>query len=177
MIGIPVALVLSNATEWVAHKYVLHGLGAKKASFWSFHWHEHHKNSRNEGFVDPDYQRSPFRWNAQGKEVLALLGILAGVTPLLPVAPFFVLTSYYTGYRYYVTHKRSHRDPEWARKHVPWHYDHHMGPNQHANWCVTAPWFDHVMGTRIPYVGTEREQRDIERAAKRKDRAQSRAAA
>ncbi|RYZ84400.1 MAG: hypothetical protein EOO68_31675, partial [Moraxellaceae bacterium] len=28
-------------------------------------------------------------------------------------------------------------------------YDHHMNSNQDANWCVTRPWFDYVMGTRI----------------------------
>jgi hypothetical protein len=46
MIGIPLALLAANATEWVVHKYVLHGLGKKKSSFWAFHWHEHHAESR-----------------------------------------------------------------------------------------------------------------------------------
>lgn len=167
MIGIPVALALSNAAEWVVHKYVLHRMGAKKGTFWSFHWHEHHKNSRSHDFVDPDYERSALAWNAQGKELAGIVGMLALITPLLPVAPFFVLTSYYTGYHYYVSHKRAHQDPDWAREHLPWHYDHHMGPNQHANWCVTRPWFDFLMGTRIPYAGTERERQDLERRAKR----------
>ena len=40
-----------------------------------------------------------------------------------------------------------------------------MGPNQNANWCVTHPFFDHVMGTREPYLGTERELRARERRA------------
>src|SRR5690349_15746488 len=110
MLGIPLGLAASNATEWLIHKYVLHGLGQKKGSFWSFHWHDHHKNVRRNDHVDPDYEHPLFR---------------------------------------------------------PWHYDHHMGPNQHANWCVTRPWFDQLMGTREPYVGTEREQRDLERRARR----------
>jgi hypothetical protein len=38
-----------------------------------------------------------------------------------------------------------------------------MGPNQDANWCVTRPWFDQLMGTRVPYVGTERELSDYAR--------------
>jgi hypothetical protein len=42
-----------------------------------------------------------------------------------------------------------------------------MGPNQNANWCVTHPFFDHVMGTREPYLGTEREQRDTKRRTAR----------
>jgi len=173
MIGIPLALLVSNATEWWVHKHVLHGRAARKGSFWSFHWHEHHKNARQHGFIDPDYQRSPLEWNAQGKELLGLVGMSAAVTPLFPVAPFFVLTAYYCSYRYYVSHKRAHEDPDWAREHLPWHYDHHMGPNQDANWCVTRPWFDQWMGTRIPYLGTERERKDRQRRERRGERAVS----
>jgi sterol desaturase/sphingolipid hydroxylase (fatty acid hydroxylase superfamily) len=72
---------------------------------------------------------------------------------------------------YYRKHKRAHLDPAWAREHLPWHYDHHMAPDQDANWCVTHPFFDHVMGTRKPYLGTERERQDQERATRRKARA------
>jgi sterol desaturase/sphingolipid hydroxylase (fatty acid hydroxylase superfamily) len=168
MLGIPIALVLSNASEWVIHKYVLHGQGAKKDSFWSFHWHEHHRAARANGFRDPDYERFPLGWHAQGKELLGLVGTSLAVTPLLGVAPWFVLTSYYCAYRYYQVHRRSHLDPAWARAHVPWHYDHHMGPDQHANWCVTRPWFDRLLGTRVPYAGTERERRDVERRRARR---------
>ena len=170
MIGIPAALLLSNAAEWAIHRYVLHGQGSRKGSFWSFHWYEHHRNARRHEFSDPDYEQSPLAWNAQGKELLGLVGMSALVTPLLPVAPFFVLTSYYASYRYYRCHKRAHMDPAWAREHLPWHYDHHMGPNQDANWCVTRPWFDLLMGTREPYVGTERERRDLGKRAERKQR-------
>ena len=35
MLGIPLGLAASNATEWLMHKYVLHGLGRKKDSFWA----------------------------------------------------------------------------------------------------------------------------------------------
>jgi sterol desaturase/sphingolipid hydroxylase (fatty acid hydroxylase superfamily) len=87
--------------------------------------------------------------------------------PLILVAPVFYATLVFCTLEYYVKHKRSHLDVEWAREHLPWHYDHHMGPNQDANWCVTRPWFDHVMGTRIPYAGTEREATDVARAAAR----------
>jgi hypothetical protein len=41
-----------------------------------------------------------------------------------------------------------------------------MGPDQEANWCVTRPWMDHVMGTRKPYVGTPAEARDQARRAR-----------
>ena len=151
MIGIPLALAYTNISEWLIHKYWLHGLGLNKKSFWSFHWHEHHREARKADMFDPQYTRSIFTWSPQGKEVLALLGGAAVVTPLFPVAPFFTATVWYRTLRYYQMHKKAHLDPRWAKEHLPWHYDHHMGKDQNANWCVTHPWFDHVMGTRKTY--------------------------
>jgi hypothetical protein len=168
MIGIPIGLLAANATEWLVHKYVLHGLGSDKKSFWAFHWHEHHKNARKHAGVDHDYDRPLLsRWNGQSKEAVALVAAAVAVVPLIPIAPFFVATVTYSALNYYRKHKRAHLDPAWAREHLPWHYDHHMGPNQHANWCVTRPWFDQIMGTREPYVGTEREAKAIDRRAAR----------
>lgn len=170
MIGFPIGLLASNATEWWIHKYVLHGLGRRKKSYWSFHWHEHHKQSRRNGFHDHDYERSPLGWHAQGKEVYGLIGISLGVLPLATVAPYFVAAVWASSYAYYAAHKKAHLDPKWARQHLRWHYDHHMGPNQDANWCVTHPLWDHVMGSRIPYAGTERERIDRERLAAQRQR-------
>ena len=152
MIGIPLGLFTANAVEWVTHKYVLHGLGRNHNSFWRFHWHEHHRDVRRNGFHDPAYERSPWGRHAQGKEIASLLAGGLVVTPLLPVAPFYVSTLYYCAWNYYRVHRKSHLDPEWAKKNLPWHYDHHMGPNPNANWCVTRPWFDHLMGTREYYL-------------------------
>jgi sterol desaturase/sphingolipid hydroxylase (fatty acid hydroxylase superfamily) len=50
--------------------------------------------------------------------------------------------------RYFYMHQKSHRDVEWGKKHIPWHYDHHMGKNQDANWGVTTAIWDLIMGTR-----------------------------
>jgi sterol desaturase/sphingolipid hydroxylase (fatty acid hydroxylase superfamily) len=49
-----------------------------------------------------------------------------------------------------------------------------MGRDQDKNWCVTFPLWDYVMGTRVPYKGTETERKDIER---RQRKAQNKAAA
>lgn len=172
MIGIPLGLLYSNAGEWAIHKYILHGLGKNKRSFWSYHWHDHHGDVRKNNHIDEAYQDTPLQWNAQGKELLGLVSLGMAHLPLMPVAPFFTGTVLYSLWKYYDVHKRSHLDPGWAREHLPWHYDHHMGPNQDANWCVTRPWFDEWMGTREPYAGTEREAQDVERrkqhAARRK---------
>jgi len=173
MIGFPLGLLYSNASEWFIHRYVLHGLGRNKRSVWSFHWHEHHRLSRRHGFRDPHYERPVWGWHAQGKEALGVTMLAAAHLPLFPVAPFFTAAVWYSAVRYHHAHKRAHLNPDWAREHLPWHYDHHMGPNQEANWCVTRPWFDYVMGTRQPYAGTSRESRD--RAARRQDRGPVRA--
>lgn len=168
MIGIPVGLVVANASEWLFHKYVTHGLGQHPTSFWRFHWHEHHQTVRKHDYADPAYRSSLRRWNSQSKEALALAAGAVAVAPLFPIAPFFVGTLWYSALDYYRKHKRSHLDPAWARAHLPWHYDHHMGPDQDMNWCVTRPWFDHLMGTRQRYLGTDRAARDqVRRQARR----------
>ena len=118
---------------------------------------EHHRLVRDNDYHDPNYARFPLGAHAQGKEAWALIGASAAVSPLLPVAPFFVGTLWYSAANYYRVHKRSHQDPDWARHHLPWHYDHHMGRNPNANWCVTRPWCDYLLGTRETTAGRPRE--------------------
>ncbi|AKQ63622.1 hypothetical protein A176_000534 [Myxococcus hansupus] len=152
MIGIPLGWVYSNFGEWVLHRSVLHGLGKNRKSFWSFHWHEHHQKSRRNDMVDDQYMRSLWTWSAQTKELVGLAVLALAHAPLLPVAPFFVGTVWACAANYYFVHRRAHLDPKWAREHLPWHYDHHMGKEQNANWCVTHPFFDLVMGTRREFL-------------------------
>jgi hypothetical protein len=160
MLGIPLGLAYVNAGEWLFHRFVLHGIGKWKAGPFAFHYHEHHRAARRHQGYDPDYKRSLWGWHPQSQEALGLA--LTGLVhlPLIPVAPFFAGTVLWSLVRYHRVHKRAHLDPEWARQHLPWHYDHHMGPDQEANWCVTQPWFDNLMGTRRHYVGTARETAD-----------------
>ncbi len=167
MLGIPAAWAYSHVAEWAIHKYVLHGLGKKRSSYWSFHFHEHHRASRSHRFRDAIYVGHPFRWNGAGKELLGLTALTAAHLPLAPIAPFFVATVAASAVSYYRVHKRSHVDPEWAREHLPWHYDHHMGPNQDSNWGVRRDWVDRLAGTREPYIGTEKELKDRRRREKR----------
>ncbi len=149
MIGILAGLVYANAMEWLGHKYLLHGLGKRKGSFWSFHWHDHHQQARRNEMYDPGYLEPPLGWNPHAREVLGLLMGSAALLPLLPVAPLFTTTVWACTANYYLVHRRSHLDPAWGFENVPWHVDHHLGRNQDANWCVTHPFFDHVMGTRL----------------------------
>ncbi len=155
MLGIQVALFFANGVEWYLHKHALHGVkqagGGRKslsAIDTKYHW-THHRHVRLHQYRDDELYRYPLR-SASGRNEIKRVAMLAGLTTLVfPVAPFFTLTSYYCGWNYYHTHRKSHLDPDWGKKNIPWHYDHHMNTNQDANWCVTKPWFDYLMGTRV----------------------------
>jgi hypothetical protein len=67
MFGIALGLIYANAGEWLIHKYVLHGLGRRRSSFWSYHWHEHHRHARKLDHRDPDYERRSFDGTRRGR--------------------------------------------------------------------------------------------------------------
>ena len=71
------------------------------------------------------------------------------------------LAVFYSAANYYYVHRRAHLEPEWAKKTIPWHYDHHMNSKQDANWCVTKPWFDYILGTRVISSPDLQEQNPI----------------
>lgn len=158
MIGFPLGLLASNASEWLIHKHVLHGLGKRKGTYWSFHFHEHHKNVRKTGGYDRMYEGPIWGSSAKSKEAIGLATMALVVAPLATVAPWFVAGVWTNSAAYYAVHRKAHLDPAWARRWLPWHVDHHMAPSQEANWCVTTPLWDYVMGTRKPWVGTEAEK-------------------
>lgn len=154
MIGFPIALFLANGIEWYAHKYVLHGTPragqprySPSPSNMKSHW-AHHKMVRTSDFHDEGYVEGWKNWRYR-HEVKSLLVLSIPATLVFPVAPFFTLGMYYAAGKYFYVHSKSHLNPEWAKKRIPWHYDHHMNTNQDANWCVTRPWFDYIMGTRV----------------------------
>ena len=166
--GFVSGLIFANAAEWYVHKYLLHGQGKKKNSFWRFHWAVHHKTVLEQGYRDSDYETNLLsEWNPQSKEVAALAAGALAISPFFPLFPWFTMGVWASQYNYYRVHKKSHLDPEWGYKYLPWHYDHHMAPDQDKNWCVTFPLWDYVMGTRVKYKGTEREKKDIERRARK----------
>jgi hypothetical protein len=143
------ALIYQNILEWVLHKYVLHGLGKKKGSKFSFHWNVHHRTVRQSNYYDKDYSLPWYKLNAKSSEVISLFLLWVLHLPLLFIFPicFAVLTA--GTLLYYQLHKRSHSNVEWGKKYLPWHYDHHMVGNQNHNWCVTFPLTDYILKTRI----------------------------
>jgi len=145
--------VYSNWLEWAVHKHLLHGMGKKKDSFWAFHWRGHHKASRQNKFRDIRWEKMPLQ---EDKELLAIVALVLGHLPIVFIAPVFYVTLVWRAVDYYRVHKKSHEDEDWAKQNVPWHWDHHMGPGKavEANWCITNPFFDNLMGTRVKYYLT-----------------------
>jgi hypothetical protein len=150
-LGVPLALVYGGAMEWLIHKHLLHGVGANKKSVFSFHWHEHHRESRRQKMFDPQYERPLFTWSPQGKEALSIALLVVLHAPLVFWFPAFGLTVWLGALGYYFVHRHAHMNPEWCKRWLRVHYDHHMGIDQNANWCVLHPWFDVLMGTRKHY--------------------------
>ena len=132
--------------EWVLHKYVLHKLGKKKNSWFSFHWSDHHQTCRKNDNKDEAYNK--FLPTVVSREILGLYALLIFHLPLYIISPWFYYTLIASATRYFYVHQKAHRDVEWGKKSVPWHYEHHMGRNQETNWGVTTPLWDYILNTR-----------------------------
>ena len=153
--GFVAGLVILNGYEWFAHKYLLHGVHRKGKPRYSpvpksmeSHW-AHHREVRKQDFSDECYVEGIDHWRTRHE--LMSLAVAAGVASVVfyPFSKGMALAAIYSAGNYYYVHRRAHLEPDWAKRTIPWHYDHHMNSNQDANWCVTRPWFDYVMGTRV----------------------------
>ena len=132
-------LVLASIIEWTVHKHILHELGKKKVSIFSFHWGLHHAQARRNGFYDP---------KISGREIVGVLTLCLLGLPIWYVFPFVYYALLTHSALYFVIHNLSHKYPEFAKRCIPWHYDHHMGKNQNTNWCVVHPLADYLFKTR-----------------------------
>jgi hypothetical protein len=142
-------LLYANAGEWFTHKVILHGLGKNRRSFWAYHLYGHHADCAQHAMLDPGYIKPDFTsWNTQSKELVVLLGIALLHLPLLEFLPAFTAAVYMSLLLYYYRHRKAHIDTAWAKKHLRWHYEHHVSGDK-GNWCITWPGFDYVMGTRV----------------------------
>jgi len=151
MLAIVLAALIQNLSEWFAHKYLLHGLGTKKDSFFHYHW-EHHHRCRKNGNEDQEYVEffSGDISRMLTKEV-GFMVLLSLVVPLgfWNVWPAFSIATLFFLWLYFFAHAYSHVNVELGKRLMPWHYDHHQGIDQNTNWCVTFPWADWLLGTRV----------------------------
>jgi hypothetical protein len=143
-------LLVANAGEWLIHKTILHGLGKNRHSFWAYHLYQHHAVCTKNDMVDAGYRHIDLTtWNTQSKELVVLAVIVVLLLPLFTIVPFFVSAIYASLLIYYYLHRKAHLDSAWAKAYLPWHYEHHLGGNSNANWCVTLPLFDYLLRTRV----------------------------
>jgi len=140
------ALLIANAGEWAMHKYILHGLGKQPNSIWAYHLYEHHLIARRLNMLDPGYQKWPTFWNSQAKELLVLISILIVNIPFFWWANGYAWGMSFAVISYYLLHRQAHRNINWAKHYLPWHYLHHT-KNSNANWCISYPLFDYIMQT------------------------------
>ena len=142
LIQIILGIFAASFLEWFAHKYILHVLGRKKASLFSFHWGVHHATARRNGFLDS---------LVSAREAFGIFFLCVIFTPLILFLPFTYGTMFIHAMLYFVLHNTAHKYPKFAKKYMRWHNDHHMGKNQNMNWCVVHPLADYIMGTREKY--------------------------
>ena len=145
-------IFFGNVYEYLLHKYVLHGLGKVKKSYFSSHWHIHHRTARKNNFEDISY-KNIFSINSNAKRELKHIGILFILNfPIYFLCPAIYFGLVFNGILYFLIHRYSHLNPAWAKKYLPWHYEHHMGKNQDKNWCVTLPITDKIVLFLEKYV-------------------------
>lgn len=155
LLQVVIGFMYANLFEWLWHKYVFHGLGKKRNSRFSSHWRKHHRTVRKSEYKDIAYKRFTGFFDDPMREVYELFFAACLHIPLFFIFPYFVGYLFFHAAAYFFIHRKSHLDPEWAKRWVPWHYDHHMGKNQDANWCVTLPFWDYILGTRLYFLKGE----------------------
>ena len=124
LIQISLGIIIANLYEWLIHKYVLHGLGKKKKSFWSSHWRVHHRKVRQNQYFDEDYLEVMRGWNEGTKEVASLVFLSVIQIPTFFIFPWYAGTTIAMAIAYFLVHRKSHLNPAGGKKWVPWHYDH-----------------------------------------------------
>jgi len=140
------AFLIGSFIEWFAHKYILHNFSVKKLS--RYHFGRHHRAVRQNDGYDSDYlDFPPARWESGLHEIFSLVAIVILATPLILLSStlWYFLCVYAAAY--YLLHRKMHISPEWGKKWFPWHWRHHMGKDQNANWGVTNPLFDYLFRT------------------------------
>ena len=133
-----IGFLYASLVEWLVHKYLFHGYGKKKNNVFSFHIREHHVRCLKNENHDHNFT---LRENI-GIAFLILLHL-----PALLWSPAFFWGVVSYGINFMIIHKICHMKPEWGRKFVPWHWDHHMKFQNH-NFNVVLPFWDYVLGTR-----------------------------
>jgi hypothetical protein len=130
--------VYGSTVEWAVHKYLFHNKGKKKGSWFSFHIREHHVTCRKNGNTDRNFSK---------RELPGILFLLLTHFPLYYLLPMFYYALGLYALLFILVHNTVHIWPEFGKKYIPWHWDHHMRYQNH-NFNVVLPIADYLFGTR-----------------------------
>lgn len=134
--------VYGHLFEYFAHKHILHNNKLFKRIF-KRHFGVHHRIARKNNMYDENYLRVLNKNNMF--EPLSLLFLSVLHLPIAFIYPYFYAALLYSMTVYFIAHRKSHIDVEWGKKWMPWHYNHHMGKNQHRSWGVRLPIVDYFL--------------------------------
>jgi hypothetical protein len=134
LIGISLGIVYATAfMKWLIEKNVLHGLGRDRRSFGVFPCTgttRRPASTRCMTFNMPGKMCSSLfsqaKKTVKTKEAIGLFGASLLHLPLLPLAPFFIVTVWAWAANDDRLRRRSHLDSVWAEEHVPRHVGHHL---------------------------------------------------
>jgi len=138
-------MITGNGFEWMIHKWVLHGMGKKRGSFFAHHW-EHHRECRR-GRLNGDDSYVSLMGSLMSKEAIGLLALSIAISPVALISIPYFAGLVVQMLLYFCIHRWIHLNPEIGGIVFPWH-DHHHLLDQNKNWCVTYPLFDSIMRTR-----------------------------
>jgi len=141
MLGFVLGLLYGNVLEYLIHDFIFHRLGRKKGSIWSYHLKDHHVLSRKNNFIDLTESKV---------ESIGMLGLVLVHMPFLFLSPGFWLgiTGYAMAFKY--LHGFQHSHPEFTKKYMKWHWEHHM-KDSNKNFGVVMPLSDYLFRTRKKY--------------------------
>lgn len=141
MIGFVLGFLYGSFLEYVIHRFIFHRLGRKKKSLWSYHLKGHHVLAKKNNFID---------LTESNIESIGMFFLIAIHTPIFFISfgAWAGITIYALAFKY--LHHYQHSNPEFTKKYMKWHWNHHM-KNPNKNFGVVVPWMDYIFGTRKKY--------------------------
>ena len=141
MLGFVFGFLYGSFLEYVIHDFLFHRMGRKKGSIFSYHLKGHHALARRNNFVDLTLSRVEYYG-------LILLCLIHLPIIFISVGFWFGVTLYAIAFK--IIHGLQHRYPDFTKKYMKWHWDHHM-KSSNKNFGVVVPWMDYLFGTRKKY--------------------------
>jgi len=138
MLFFSLGFVYSSLMEWAVHKFLFHDMGKKKDSYFAFHLRQHHLNCRRNENIDRNFSK---------REIPGIAFLLLVHFPIYYFIPMFYYALVLYGLLFVVIHNIAHIWPQFGKRYIPWHWDHHM-IHQNHNFNVVIPIGDYLLGTR-----------------------------